>query len=327
MPPAGVNVGLVSTTDRISGPLPEALAVAVEQLCRAVTAVDGVSPLDEEATLALRTAHEVPRHHALTLDSAGTALGYAQIDPAAGSISLAVAPDHRRQGLGAALLASAVATLPAGAAPSGWAHGDLPEAARFAARHGFSPVRTLWQMRRSLLGPVPAVRLSPTFRLRAFVPGQDDAAWLDLNARAFSDHPDQGGLTLTDLRARMAEPWFDAEGFLLAQPVAGGPVRDSPAKDTRPAAFHWTKVHDHTEDDPSPAGEVYVLGVDPAWQGHGLGAAMLAAGLERLRDLGLERVLLYVDAANTPAVRLYRSLGFTTWRADVRYARVGSVSS
>ena len=33
--------------------------------------------------------------------------------------------------------------------------------------------------------------------------------------------------------------------------------------------------------------------------------------------------MLYVDADNEPAVRLYRSLGFTRWDVDTMYAHVG----
>ena len=63
------------------------------------------------------------------------------------------------------------------------------------------------------------------------------------------------------------------------------------------------------------------IGVDPAWQGTGLGRGLLLAGLRLLAARGLTQAMLYVDAANTPAIGLYSSLGFTRWDTDVLYRR------
>jgi mycothiol synthase len=81
--------------------------------------------------------------------------------------------------------------------------------------------------------------------------------------------------------------------------------------------FHWTKVHNEA------TGEVYVVGVDPSERGRGLGKALTLVGLQHLRDVGLARVILYVDESNLSAVRLYRDLGFERTGLDVMYARAG----
>jgi mycothiol synthase len=148
-------------------------------------------------------------------------------------------------------------------------------------------------------------------RLRAFVPGKDDEEFLRVNNAAFDWHPEQGGWERAQLELRAAEPWFDPAGFLLA-------VDES----DRLLGFHWTKVHTA----PEPIGEVYVLGVDPAAHGRRLGTALTLAGLRYLRERGQTHVLLYVEADNSAAVRLYQGQGFTLWSSDVLYARDASTA-
>ena len=182
-----------------------------------------------------------------------------------------------------------------------WAHGDLPAAAALARAVGFDRFRALWQMRRSLAEPLDQPVLPAGRTLRTFVPGQDEDRWLSLNGRAFAKHPEQGGWTRHDLELREQEPWFDPAGFFIAE------------TDGQMAGFHWTKVHR------PDLGEVYVVGVDPAEQGSGLGRALTLAGLGHLRDLGVAQAMLYVDEDNVPAIRMYEALGFTRATVDAMY--------
>lgn len=272
-------------------------------LARAAEEADGVAPLSEAPLLALRHGGGPGRTHLLVRDPRGRLAGYAQVWHAdAATAEVVVRPDARRQGSGRALV-TAVTAVAAGPVRV-WAHGDHPGAAALARSLGFTRARALWQMRRPLTDPVAAPRLPDGVTLRAFRPGHDEAAWLAVNARAFADHPEQGRWTETDLRERMAEPWFDPAGFLLAERMG------------RLVGFHWTKVHPG----PPPLGEVYVLGVDPDAHGRGLGTALALAGLEHLRRRGLKTAMLYVDESNVAAVALYRRLGFTRWSTDVLYA-------
>ncbi|KXK62220.1 mycothiol synthase [Micromonospora rosaria] len=294
----------VTRADRLSATeTTEVLALA-----RAAGDSDGADPLDEHVLLRLRDA-DAPAVHLTARAPDGTLTGYAHLDTtdvATGTgVELAVHPGHRRRGTGRALargvLAAATGPLRA------WAHGDHPSAAALAVDLGFTRARVLWQLRRPLTAPVDPPRLPEGVTLRAFRPGQDDADWLALNARAFADHPEQGRWTEADLRARLAEPWFDAAGFLLAVDTTG-----------RLLGFHWTKVHERPGS--ARTGEVYVVGVDPAAHGGGLGRALTSAGLAYLRDRrGLDRVMLYVDESNTAAVALYERLGFARWAAHVNY--------
>jgi mycothiol synthase len=176
-----------------------------------------------------------------------------------------------------------------------------------AARAGFRHQRDLLQERVPLpLGEEPA--WPPGVEVRSFVPGQDDRAWLTVNNRAFADHPEQGGWVEATLQRRMAEPWFDPKGFLLAFDADGL------------AGFCWTKVHPATDVDPE-LGEIFVIGVDPSRQGSGLGRALVVAGLAYLADRGIRTGMLFVDGDNEAALRLYESLGFTIHRRDRAYER------
>jgi mycothiol synthase len=178
-----------------------------------------------------------------------------------------------------------------------WAPGgpDEEELTEDTGRAGLHLGRSLLRMAAPL--PVPADRRGrpAAVRTRAFRPGNDEEAWLAVNNRAFANHPEQGGWDLGTLRAREEEPWFDPEGFLVYE--TGGAL----------VASCWTKIH--RELDP-PAGEIYVISVDPQHAGGGLGRALTLAGLDWLASKGLRHAILYVEGTNDAAVGLYRSLGF-----------------
>jgi mycothiol synthase len=161
---------------------------------------------------------------------------------------------------------------------------------------GLRRTRDLLQLRRALPLDGPARGDAAAVATRPYVPGVDDEAWLHVNNRAFAWHPEQGGWRPADLAARRAEPWFDAAGFL---------VHD---EDDGLAGFCWTKVH--ADDDP-PLGEIFVIAVDPAFRGRGLGRALTLAGLDHLAARGLTVAMLYVEADNAAALTLYRDLGFS----------------
>ena len=172
------------------------------------------------------------------------------------------------------------------------AHRSLAEAAHMTRG------RTLYQMRRGLPTDVPI-----TIDTRAFVPGDDDEAWLRVNNRAFGDHGEQGGWTIDTFCQRQQESWFDPDGFRVLDAV------DERGATTM-AGFCWTKVHAAT-DAGDELGEIYVIAVDPDFHGRGFGAQLTLAGLDHLAGQGIATGMLYVDADNTTAVTMYERLGFT----------------
>jgi mycothiol synthase len=188
-----------------------------------------------------------------------------------------------------------------------WAHGNLAPARATAAALGLVVVRELIQMWRPLTS-LPAVTVSDGVRIRTYSGPADDAELLRVNNAAFARHPEQGGWTEADIAERRAEPWFDPAGLFMA-------VDDHSDK---LLGFHWTKVHS------ADLGEVYVVGVDPAAQGRGLGATLTLAGLhhlaERLHKSTDPTVMLYTEADNSAAVKTYRRLGFEVFSIDSAYS-------
>ncbi len=300
---------------RVTGQLADEEITAVLALAADAARADGANPLSEHVVLHVRHGGGHSRHLLIEEPEGRALLAYAHLDlgePAEGpAAELAVSPSARRRGLGGLLLDEVVRQTdgyPAGLRL--WAHGANTSANELAAAHGFRRVRRLWQLRRALTDPPDPVELPQGFTVRPFDAGRDVEAWLGLNATAFADLPDQGGWSRQDLQRRMAEPWFDPAGFLMAHDAEG-----------RLVGFHWTKVHRHPDQHHEPLGEVYVLGVDPLARGRGLGRALTLAGLHHLRGLGLSEVLLFVDADNAGAIALYRGLGFAAWDSDTLFRR------
>lgn len=284
-------------------------------LVDSATTADGVRPLSEHVMLHLAYGGDTGACNVLA-HSGDELVGYAHLDPTdpveGASAELVVHPGHRRSGIGGHLVSELCTMVPDGRLRL-WSHGGLPGAAALARRLGFQQVRALWQMRRSLYAPLPQPDFPPGIEVRTFRVGLDEQAWTDVNNRAFAGHPDQGSWAVEEIRRREREPWFDPEGFFLAE-RAGALV-----------GFHWTKVHggNGSSGHPhGPIGEVYIIGVDPGEQTRGLGRALTLTGLHYLRSRGLAQVMLYVDEANSPAIALYSKLGFARWDTDVCYAHL-----
>ena len=224
-------------------------------------------------------------------------------------VELLVAPEDRGTGLGRQLVDATKQLVTQHAAAqqtiTAWSHGDHPASRHMATKAQLEPVRILYRMAleidRESFGDVT---IPQGYAIRTFVPGDDDAAWLRLNATTFADHPEQGQLTQDDLTARKAEAWFDPAGFFIAEDADGTPV-----------GFHWTKTPVG-----SASGEVYAVGVHPDTQGTGLGKALTLHGMNHLAGSGLEKIVLYVDDENRPAVNLYTSLGFGVENTDVMFS-------
>lgn len=260
----------------------------VPALARAAAEADGSPPFSDQTLVDVRSgvATVVGDRHAAAVRRGDEA-------------ELVVHPDDRRQGRGAELLQRLVDDTRGPLLL--WAHGDHPGSRVLAARFGLDETRRLLQQRAPVPSSPRVPRLRDGDRVAAFRPGVDDAAWLDLNARAFADHPEQGSIVQADLDARQAEAWFDADDFVLLW--RGDDL----------LAFCWLKL------DAGQPGEFYAVGVSPDHQGEGLGGAVVDAGFARLTERGARTAALYVEGDNTAALRLYAARGFTDHAVDVQY--------
>ncbi len=244
-------------------------------------------------------------------------IGYAQVSRSETkgddwSLELVIAPHHREDETIASQLVEAALGLvgtEGGGRVNLWVSKPQPWHDRVARARGLERGRELYQLRR----PLPT-GLAYELDWRPFEPGRDEEAWLEVNNAAFASHAEQGQWSREVLAEREALDWFDPSGFLLHEGDGG-----------RLDGFCWTKVHtDHDQ----PLGEIYVIAVAPWAQGKGLGRRLTLAGLDVLAQRGIGTGMLYVDAANTPAVKLYVDLGFTLDHVDRAYhATLGAGSA
>ncbi len=305
MPPAPVPLVRVD----VSSPLEAGARKEVLALLRDAQEVDGFPGLSERARLGIEEGAPLGAISLLARVGGDALAGFASLGVREGTwtIESVVRPERRDDAadvLGALLDAALGEVGARGGGPvHAWLRADRSRGAEEMAARGLQPARELLQLRAPLAPEAVRDASSPPIPVRPFRPGRDEEAWLEVNARAFGGHPEQGSWTREDLLRREREPWFDPGGFLLHE--VGG----------RLAGFCWTKVHR------SPVlGEIYVIGVDPDFQGRGLGRALTRAGLGHLATRAVPTAMLYVEATNVPALVLYRSLGFTEHHREVQFS-------
>lgn len=163
-------------------------------------------------------------------------------------------------------------------------------------RLGFERVRDLHQLRVAL--PVEAPGSVGGVDIRSYVV-TDEMALLRLNNAAFDGHPESGNWTADDLHLRQGYDWHDPAGIRMAW------------EGERLVGFCWTKAH------AGSLGEIYQIATSPDSRGRGLGRELVLEGLRFLHvEKGSTMGMLYVDAANEGAMRLYGRIGFKIHHTD-----------
>jgi len=260
---------------------------------------DGHFPIGEHKYLDLMAGDGVAAGQVGVVD--GTPVAYLAVTPPrrddTAALEIAIHPLHRSHDVIERLIRAGVAS--AGETDAAkvrvWAfQPNMVDALRAA---GFRGERELRQLRVDL--PLAESATLPSgFVEKRFRPGTDDNAWLSVNNAAFRAHPENGSWTNEILADRLSQPWFDPDGFVTVW------------SDDDLAGFCWTKPHEDM-------GEIYVIAVAPAYQGKGLGRVLVIRGLEVIhRRYGYDVGMLYMDADNAPAARLYESLGFRLHHVD-----------
>lgn len=179
-------------------------------------------------------------------------------------------------------------------------------------QHGFVAERVFYRMERSLLQPIPAPQFPSGFSLRHIEGDHEAEAWVEMFNQTFIDHWDFHPMTVELWHYYGTEPNYQLENDLVAVSENG-----------TLAAFCYCEIDQEQHDrDGQNKGWINLLGTRRGFRGRGLGRAMLLAGLHRLRQLGVETVLLGVDSQNpSGALKLYQSVGFTQKNMSTRFAK------
>lgn len=180
-----------------------------------------------------------------------------------------------------------------------------------AERHGFTPERYFYTMRRDLNAPIPETNVPAGFELTTFV-AEKTRALHEAHEEAFSDH---WGHEPEDF-----DEWkqfsLDSGGFrpdLTLLIWAKGEL----------AAYSINRVH---EEDNARNGkqEAWIgqLGARRAWRKRGLASALLCESMRRFKAAGFSTAALGVDAENpTGALGLYEGLGFEVKKRIIVFSK------
>ncbi|MCB9564484.1 MAG: GNAT family N-acetyltransferase [Kofleriaceae bacterium] len=171
---------------------------------------------------------------------------------------------------------------------------------------GFAPLRRRHTMVRDLTGALPDAPPPDGIRIRPCRGAADAEAYVAVFNAAFADSLDFSPLTVAEFLHDVAAPDYRPHRDAVAE------ARDGTL------AGHCFVVVDASQ---PRRGYVASLGVAPGHRRTGLGAALLAAALHRLRADGVTEAYLNVDVDSpTGAPRLYQRLGFTVGFVETRLA-------
>ena len=160
---------------------------------------------------------------------------------------------------------------------------------------GYAVTRTYWRMvcpLEEIAGRAPA-RVPPGFVLRAVDVDRDADSLHAVDAAAFASRPDYVPETAAEFREEHLEA-HDFEPRFSAVAHEGGSI----------VGFLLARGWEEEE-----VGYVDLLGVEPRYQGRGLGTALLTRAFAAFAVAGLREAQLGVDSDNRDALRVYERAG------------------
>ena len=218
-------------------------------------------------------------------------------------------PEFRRRGIGRAMLhqnlrrvAERVASGEDGTLSyqlRGFAdEGEVGHRALLEAE-GFTPARWFFLMRRPTLDDIPDLPLPEGIEIRPVLPDHHRAIF-DAELEAFQDHWQPHDPSEAEFTSLFARSDLDTDLWIVAwdgEAIAG-------------VVQNWIWREENRQLG-LERGWLEHISVRRPWRRRGLGRAITAAALRRLRDAGMTDAMLGVDADNpTGALGLYQSLGF-----------------
>ena len=252
-----------------------------------------------------------PEEHCFLAEHDRVLVGFALVSPeppiSRAVIGGGVLESHRSRGIGRSLTGKA--TEHAAALNVSVINVQAP-ANGSAARHlleseGFVVVKNYWQLRWE--GDEDfSIKMPEGFSLRPFTLDQDEQMLADLQNAAFGHHWGFSPNSVEEIRARVRLDRSPPEGIIF--------VLDG----SRPAGYNWTL---RASNGVRAVGWIAMTGVHPDYRGRGLGTAVVLAGMEYLKNTGVDGIELEVDSENVPATKLYANLGFKKVDQTVWYEK------
>lgn len=297
------------------------VAARMAPLASAVNVAEGVDELvtvDElENWLGYKTAAFDPAADVVLAEVEGLLVGYAWVDWVDTTDGLRefrcggyVHPDWQARGIGRRLLAwqeehargsQAAAETDRPRVLGTWAPDQRVAKRRLFERAGYEPVRYFFAMRRSTVDEVQVPPMPEGLEIRPI--GADRVSqrqWWEADLEAFGDH--WGGFDASDeaFEKALTSPEHDPSLWVVAwdgDEIAGAVTN---------AIFTA-----ENESFGRSRGWLATVFVRRRWRRRGLGAAIVARAVLRLREVGMTEAMLGVDSDNpSGALGLYERAGF-----------------
>jgi mycothiol synthase len=230
-----------------------------------------------------------------------------------------VRPDHRRRGIGRALLhlnesrareAATEWTRPEPHVLGSWAGEKQAGAIALLESEGYGRVRYGFMMVRSLADPIPDAPLPDGLEVRPVVEADHRRIW-DADTEAFRDHWEAAERTEEDFIGWYSTPEIDTSMWRIAWD--GDEVAGSVMNFVFPEENEKLGVQ---------RGWLAHISTRRPWRRRGLAGALITDSLRELRARGLLEAALGVDAENpSGALRLYESFGFRRHQMGIAFRK------